>query len=360
MRIVAHNGARIWGGAERATVSLLRGLGERGHDVLLLCNDDLVAREAALRGVPSRMCSIGGDVMLHHSIRIARELRKTNPDAFIIGTYKKLFIAALGARLARVPRIIARVGLESDTPRSVKYKIALRRWTDGVAVNAQRIAAPFVELEGFGPGKVKVIPNSVQLRPAATNGQRIRSELRLNGDDFVIGTVARLAKQKRLDRLIRVTAMLPDVRCVIAGDGAARESLSQLAVQLGVSDRVYLLGNREDTHDILDALDVFVLTSDSEGMSNAMLEAMSRGRPVVTTNVSGAEDALAEDEKGVAAGIITAFDDESIANAISRLKRDRALRDALGREGQKRARSRFSRDAMLSAWEEFLSTTSPT
>jgi len=352
---VAHNGARIWGGAERATVSLLRGLGERGHDVFLLCNDDLVARESVSRGVPSRICAIGGDVMLHHSFRLSRVLQKMSPDAFIVGTYKKLFIAALGARLARVPRVVARVGLESDIPRSLKYKIALRRWTDGVVVNAQRIAAPFEELDGFGPGKVRVIPNSVQSNPGSSSENRIRSELGLTGGDFVIGTVARLARQKRLDRLIRVTAMLPDVHCVIAGDGTARKTLSQLAINLGVADRVHLIGNREDAHDVLDALDVFVLTSASEGMSNAMLEAMSRGRPVVTTNVSGAEDALAADDNGVAAGLITGFDEDAIAEAVSRLKSDRALRESLGREGRQRAMTRFSRDAMLVAWEEFLS-----
>ena len=355
MRVVAHNGARIWGGAERATVSLLRGLGERGHDVLLLCNDDLVAREAASRGVRSRICAIGGDVSLHHSIRLARVLKTERPDAFIVGTYKKLFIATLGARIANVPRVIARVGLESDTPRSLKYRIALRRWTDAVVVNAERIVQPFARLDGFGASKVRVIPNSVQSHPIVTTDHRIRAELGLSADDFVIGTVARLAKQKRLDRLVRVAAMLPDVRCIIAGDGSAREELSQLAIDLKVADRVHLLGNREDTHDIVDALDVFVLTSDSEGMSNAMLEAMSRGRPVVTTDVSGAEDALAADEKGAAAGIITGFGELSIAEAISRLRNDPALRDSLGREGRQRAVTRFSRDAMLTAWEEVLS-----
>lgn len=355
MRIVAHNGARIWGGAERATVSLLKGLAERGHDVLLLCNVDLVARESRLRGVPARICTIAGDPMLHHALRLARVLRESKPDAFIVGTYKKLFLAALGAHLANVPRIVARVGLESDTPRNMKYRIALRRWTDGVAVNAHRMVRPFAELDGFGPGKVTVIPNSVTVRPTAPVSGEVRKELGISADDFVIGTVARLASQKRLDRLIRVTAMLPGARCVVAGDGPARDTLLQLASELAIADRVHLLGNREDAHDVLDALDVFVLTSDSEGLSNAMLEAMSRGRPIVSTDVSGAEDALARDDRGERAGVITNFDDRSIAEAIAALQNDGALRESLGKEGRRRVMSRFSRNAMLTAWEDFLS-----
>ena len=354
MRIVAHNGARIWGGAERATVSLLQGLAERGHEVLLLCNDDLVARESLARGVPAQICAIGGDVMVHHAVRLSRALKKIEPQAFIVGTYKKLFLATLGAHLARVPRVVARVGLESDTPRSVKYRIALRRWTDGVVVNAQRIVGPFADLRGFGPHKVRVIPNSVRSGPRVTSSLRVRKELGLGSDDFVIGTVARLAKQKRLDRLVRVVSRLPGIHCIVAGDGTARISLTQLATDLKVLDRIHFLGNREDAHDVLEALDVFVLTSDSEGLSNAMLEAMSSGRPVVSTNVSGASDALAVDDHGRTAGIITDFDDTSIASAISRLRDDAGLRAALGAEGKRRIMHQFSRDSMLDAWEDFL------
>ena len=103
MRIVAHNGAQIWGGAERATVALLRGLKERGHSVTLLCNADVVARNANARGLDTELCVIGGDIALHHSIRLAMTLKRLAPDAFIIGTFKKLFLAGLGARMGGVP-----------------------------------------------------------------------------------------------------------------------------------------------------------------------------------------------------------------------------------------------------------------
>jgi hypothetical protein len=162
MRIVAHNGARIWGGAERATVALLDGLKARGHDVLLLCNDPRVASQSVSRGVPAETCVIGGDVALHHAFRLSRVLKNHRPDVFIVGTYKKLFLAALGARMAGVPRIVARVGLESDTPRNVKYRIALRRWVDGVAVNGRRMAGAFASLDGFDAARVRVIWNGVK------------------------------------------------------------------------------------------------------------------------------------------------------------------------------------------------------
>ena len=359
MRIVAHNGARIWGGAERATVSLLQGLGERGHEVLLLCNDEVVATQASSRGVRSEICVIGGDIMLHHSFRLARVLRKSGPDAFIVGTYKKLFLATLGARMAGVPRVVGRVGLESDTPRSLKYTFALRHWTDGIAVNARRMMSAFADLDGFGADKVRLIWNSVPPSLDANSSAKVRREFGLASGDFVIGTVARLARQKRMDRLIRVVSMLPEVKCIIAGDGTARAELERLARELHVDDRVQFLGNRDDVRDVLDALDVFILVSDSEGMSNAMLEAMSRGVPVVTTDVSGAEDALAANDVYPEAGIITGFDEISIADAVRKLRDDSDLRASLGRAARERAVNQFARDAMLSSWEEFLAPRRP-
>ena len=355
MRIVAHNGARIWGGAERATVSLLRGLADRGHDVLLLCNSDLVAREALARGVQARLCKIGGDVMLSHAWRIKRELARERPDAFIVGTFKKLFIAAWGAKKARVSRVVARVGLESDTPRSFKYKFALRRWTDGVAVNARRMIEPFAELEGVGEGKVRLIWNSVSARGQLVRSQRVRQDLGIDDSAFVVGAVARLSIQKRLDRLVHAIAEMPGAHCVIAGEGTSRETLEQLIEDLNVGGRVHLLGERADVDDVLDALDVYAVTSNSEGMSNAMLEAMSRGLPVVSTDVSGAHDALAPDGSGSAAGLIVGFDVESLVAALERLRNDGALRDSLAQEARQRALTWFSREKMLSDWEEFLS-----
>jgi glycosyltransferase involved in cell wall biosynthesis len=355
MRIVAHNGAQIWGGAERATVSLLRGLAERGHEVLLLCNTGLVASEASSRGVTSRICKIGGDVMLNHAWRIKRELEREKPDAFMVGTYKKLFIAAWGAKLARVPRVVARVGLESDTPRSFKYRFALRHWTDGVVVNARRMIKPFTGMNDACDGRVRLIWNSVMAPAELVRTTAVRREVGIDDDAFVVGAVARLSIQKRLDRLIHATAAIPGAHCVIAGEGTSRETLEQIIQELNVGDRVHLLGERTDVNDVLDALDVYAVTSNSEGMSNAMLEAMSRGLPLVSTDVSGAVDALGPDSSGNIAGLIVGFDVESLRSALERLRGDDELRASLATAARQRALTWFSREKMLSDWEEFLS-----
>jgi glycosyltransferase involved in cell wall biosynthesis len=352
MRIVAHNGARIFGGAERATILLLRGLADRGHDVRLLCNDESVKREAITRGVPADLSPIGGDIAIPHALRLARTLRPLEPDAFLIGTFKKLFLASLGARLARVPRVVARVGLESDTPRNAKYRLALRRWVDGVAVNAERMVDPFRALEGFGASKVTLIHNGVRLAPPAQSRDQVRKELGISADAFVAGTVARLVSQKRIDRLLEAVALANEsIVCLIAGDGSRRKELQGQAAALGLSRRVLFVGDRHDIPAVLRALDVYIVTSDREGLSNAMLEAMAAGLPVISTPVSGAADAIEGDRP---AGIITKFDAQSIARAMDELRINRSRLREMGAAAQRRAETTFSFDRMVERWEAFL------
>ncbi|HET7232672.1 MAG TPA: glycosyltransferase [Longimicrobium sp.] len=354
MHVVAHNGARIWGGAERATTLLLAGLQARGHRVLLLCNDPLVAQRAGEMGIETEILPLGGDGMVPHAFRLARRLRALRPDAFIIGTYKKLFLAALGARMARVPRIVARVGLETDTPRSAKYRFALPRWVHAVAVNARRMRPAFADLPGFGPDRVAVIHNGVEPPVRLQPPGAVRASLGISPDVPTVGAVARLATQKRLDRLLRAVAQLPGVHCILAGDGEERARLEALAAELGIAARVHCLGHRADTGDVLDAIDVFVVSSDREGLSNSMLEALAAGVPVVSTPVSGADDALEPFADGTAPGEIVGFSEDEIASALRRLIADPPRRAAMADAARRRAVERFGMDAMLARWEALL------
>lgn len=357
MRVVAHNGARILGGAERATVLLLSGLQSRGHDVLLICNDRKVAAYSESAGVQSKIGIIGGDLSLLHARRFARSLKAEKPGAVIVGTWKKLFFASWAAKKAGARMVVARVGLESDNPRSFKYKFALRRWTDAVVVNADRMAGSFSNLDGFDSRNVRVIHNGVVAPRRNSTSGTLRAELGIPASAPAVGTVARLAKQKRIDRLLRAFAQVPhDTHCIIAGDGDERQSLVQLSSAMGISDRVHLIGHREDKGDVLDALDVFVVTSDQEGLSNAMLEAMAFGLPIVSTPVSGAGEALLPDLDGAVPGLITSFDDASVALSINSILSDGQRQRSMSEAAKRTAASRFSIDSMLDQWEEVLAS----
>lgn len=357
LRIVAHNGSAILGGGETGTALLLAGLQRRGHQVLMLCRDRAMAARIAEYGIPTAVQRVGGDVALHDAVRLAAALRRLRPDAVVLTSFKKLFLAGLGARLAGVPLVVQRVVLSSDTgARGARYRFALRNLVDVVTPNADAMRPPLLaSTPRLTPERVLTLHDGVERPRLSREPGALRRELAIPAGARVVGSVTRLAPQKRLDRLLRALAALPqDVHCVLAGEGPLEAELRGLARALGVESRTHFLGFRRDVGDVLDALDVFVVCSNREGMANAMLEAMAAGVPVVSTPVSGAAEALGTDASDAAPGVLIDEAAESLAPALARLLDDAAARAAMGRAGSERVRAHFSADAFLDRWERLL------
>ena len=355
MYIIAHNASRILGGGEIGTALLLAGLQERGHRVLMLCRDAQMAERIASYGIPTSVQHVGGDVMVTDAVRLAARLRKERPDAVILTTFKKVLLSGMACRMARVPFVVQRIVLQGDTPaRGARYRFAFRHLVDAIALNADSLRAPF--LAGgrtAGMAQLVTILDGVRAPMQIKAEGAVRAELGIPADAVVIGTIARLAQQKRLDRLLRAVALMATpVHCVIAGEGSHLEPTRRLSAELGVADRVHLPGFRSDIGDVLAALDTFVISSDREGMANAMLEAMTAGIPVVSTDVSGAREAIGNGE--MPAGVVVPFDDGALANAIDELARDAAKRTAMGVAARTRAAEHFGAARFLDEWETML------
>lgn len=355
--IVVHNASSFLGGAERWTLRLLTALQDRGHDVVFLCRDRRMVERAAGFGVEGRVARLGGQAMVPDALRFAARLRRLVPRALLLTTFKKIWLGGMGARLAGVPRVVARIGLSTDLPtRHWTYRVALRRWIDRTVVNADEIRVAFLQgIPDLDPARVITIYNGVRAPSRRGPPRCVRRELGIPDEAPVIGTLARLDVQKRLDRLLDALPHLGEgVHCLLAGEGGEQDALKDRARRLGVGDRVHLLGPREDVGDVLDALDVFVLTSDREGMSNAMLEAMAAGVPVVTTPVSGAEEALESGESDAEPGFVVPADPFAIAATLRRLLAAPGLRAAMGRAGMSRALERFDFHEKVLQWEALL------
>lgn len=378
LRLDVHNGAPVWGGAEIATARLVAGLARRGHDVVLHCNDPEVERRAAGLGAPTRRTHLGGDIALHHALRFAAILRRRRPDALLLGTFRKLWLGALAGRLAGVPRVVARIGLETDVPRNAKYRFVFRRWVDAVAFNADVMRHRFAAVLPDYPGALVTIYTGVPARPGAVQagaGAALRRSLGIPADAPLVGSVGRLAPQKRYERLVDALDSLPGVHALILGEGPERTALEARARQRGVADRLHVPGRRDDVAPTLAALDVFVLCSDREGMSNAMLEAMAAGVPVVSTDVSGAREALSgggglaphresarglpelgdvgDVGEGALPGIILGSPAE-LAGTLRALLADPERRASMARAGRRVVGERFGEERMLEAWERLL------
>jgi glycosyltransferase involved in cell wall biosynthesis len=178
------------------------------------------------------------------------------------------------------------------------------------------------------------MPNGVDLERFANlpvdAREQSRRALRISEHEFVVGTVGSLTPVKRHNLLIQAAARaataIPHLRLVIVGDGPLRTELEQLARSEGLAERVILTGPREDVPGLLKAMDVYVCSSDSEGMSNALLEAMAAGLPIVATDVGDNARLLDDGKSGL---IVPPGSSATLADAMAVMRKTPNLRQKL-------------------------------
>ncbi|MCP3981363.1 MAG: glycosyltransferase [bacterium] len=214
-------------------------------------------------------------------------------------------------------------------------------WFDGFVANSQAVAEYYRDADGLPAEKLTVIPNGVRQLEAAECDPRLAGR-RESGP--VVGIVAGLNRRvKRVDLFLHaaaeVRARRDDVSFVIVGDGILREELEALAGRLGLSDAVWFAGRTDRVGPLLAGFDVSVCCSDSEGLPNAVLEAMSAGIPVVATAVGGSPELVRDGHDGL---LVDPDDPEKLGAALLRLTNDDSERRALGQRAAQTVRERFS------------------
>jgi glycosyltransferase involved in cell wall biosynthesis len=168
-----------------------------------------------------------------------------------------------------------------------------------------------------------------------------------------VGMVARMNAHYKnhagfLRMAARINRQMPDVEFLLAGDGPLREELERQAQELGLGNRVLFLGDRRDIPSVLAAMDVAVLTSDSESLSNVLLEAMAAGLPVVAYRVGGNAE-LVNDERGI---LVPAGDEEGFASAVGRLLGSSSMRSRLGHGAREFAAENFALESIRARYED--------
>jgi glycosyltransferase involved in cell wall biosynthesis len=217
----------------------------------------------------------------------------------------------------------------------------------------QSVRQALVANEGLSPDRIEVVYNGIDtaaLSPNADLRCEVRRELGL-GDEFAVMQVARLDTIKDHSTAVRAIEVAarqrPDIRLFIIGDGPERSSIESLVADLGLQNRVTLLGTRSDVHRLLAAADGFLLTSVSEGIPVTIIEAMAAGVPVVSTSVGGIPEILEHETTGLLAH---SGDVPSLAENLVRLANDRTLRRRILSAAKVRADAQFSERQMLDAY----------
>jgi len=349
------------GGSERQFTLLAQNIGAPAFQLHLGCVSHRGPLAAHFGDIPQ--FPLGGSLFGWKSLRtrlsLSRHLRHHRVQvAHAFDFYANLTLVP-AARFARVPVIMGSHRQLGDlmTPAQFRAQAAAFRWCDAVVCNSQAAADRLIAT-GLAPDRIAVIGNALPAEVFAA----APAALPKRPGVLRVGMVARMNhRYKNHSGFLRIAAQvhrdiahqrMPDAEFVLVGDGPLRRELEKEASSLGLGASAIFLGDRQDMPAVLASLDVAVLTSDSESLSNVILEAMAAGLPVVAFSVGGNSE-LVNGQRGALVG---AGNENAFANAIHRLLSDAHLREHQGNNARRFAEQNFSLDRVRRRYEDLYST----
>jgi glycosyltransferase involved in cell wall biosynthesis len=347
------------GGTERQAVQLIRALvGTGRYEVTVAC----LNKEGALLGQLDdlNLGEINGYSLnsfydlnfLRQVRRLARQLRRQQIQILQTHDFYTNIIGMTAGWWARVPVRIAGKretgGLRSPRQEMVERRAFAR--AHAIVVNAGAVGQ-FLSAAGVPAAKLTTIYNGVDVAPPLTDTDATLVSLGITRSPGapVVTIVANLRHEVKdqetfLRAAARVRAEIPNAVFVLAGEGERIDLLKAYAAERGLGDAAIFTGRCTRVPELLSASDIGILSSSNEGFSNAILEYMAAGLPVVTTDVGGVREAVVEGESGF---IVPVADDELMASRLLQLLNDKELRRRFGARGQAIVAAKFSLAARL-------------
>lgn len=349
------------GGAERVIYNLVENTDRLKYDVSILCLDQPIGpfglglkekgyQIDALRrkqGLDPSLIGKVRDYVISHNIHVLHCHQYT---PYIYGLFASIYTSA--------KVIFTEHGRFHPDRRRMKriiFNPILARFTPSITSISSATKEALVRYEKIPRDRVRVIYNGIE--DLNYGRLKLANDLKkswgIAEGGFVLGTVARLDSIKNHPLMIRalkrITGKFPDTFLIIVGDGPERERLEDLTSELGIERRVIFTGFQEDTHLFYGMMDLFLLTSFSEGTAMTLLEAMAAGLPCIVTNVGGNPEIVKEGETGF---IVPSDDEKALSDKICSLLGDGALRKKMGQAARKRFEERFTVEKMVREYEK--------
>lgn len=356
------------GGLEKCVVDLVNGIDRRYFNPSICClthtgasQDKLVRDDVRIFEMHKRT---GNDFSLF--FKLARLFHRERIQVVHSGNWGTYLESVIAARLARVPVVIhVKHGMETDqfvhkngrkerVRNLVQYVFS--NFHDTIITVSNQIKMHYVDSVRIPEEKIDVICNGVDIdlfRSCEQTRIAKRRELNVAEDEILLGSIGRLAPVKNYSSLLQamqlVVSTQKNVKLILVGDGPEKERLSHQIAELHLTANVSLLGERSDIAGLLNAMDLFVLPSYTEGISIAMLEAMATGLPLVATDVGGNAELV---ENGVNGLLFPSDHHGQLAQAILKCVETNSLRMQMGERSREKAVKHLCLAAMVEAYCE--------
>lgn len=353
MKILHTEASCGWGGQEIRILEEARGMIGRGHEVTLACPPEArIFSEAAYFGVSAIALPIGRK-NLRGLFALRRYLAQLRPDVVNTHSSTDTWLTALARLLLSAPPPLLRTRhISAPIPRNAASRWLYTRATSHIVTTGERLRETLIHENGYPGAMITSIPTGIDpVRFAPGNKAEARSRLGLAVDAHYLGIIATLRSWKGhlylLDAYARLDA--PGWNLLIVGDGPMRSNLEARVHELGLAERVKLVGQQANPEDWLRALDIFCLPSyANEGVPQSMLQAMLTAIPIVTTPVGSITEAVTNEESAL---IVQPKDATALAAALQRLIDDPGQAARQATTAREVALNRFTREAMLNAME---------
>ncbi|MCA9024423.1 MAG: glycosyltransferase [Planctomycetaceae bacterium] len=344
------------GGAERALVRIVMGLDRSrwSPHVYCLAERGPLADDLDNAGVPLTCLNVRSGRDFAVVRRLTKALKEFRPEILQTFMFHGNIVGRLAAWRAGVPIVIAGVRvIEPD----MRWRMLLDRWTNRLVdhtICVSRAVADAYRKLGYREEQLTVVPNGVDFERFANAEPADLTAFGIPREARTIISVGRLHPQKGFDNLIDAFAQLfnqdhvgKNLHLLIVGEGPDRGGLQVDIEEQGMTNFVHLIGRQSDTAPLLQAADLFVLSSRWEGMPNVLLEAMAAGLPCVATNVEGVSELILDGETGLTAQP----NPPSLSKQMERLLTDQSLSSRLASAGQAHVREQFSWEQTIAGFE---------
>lgn len=355
MRILFLNTYKDWGGDEKWTINIAKGLKERGHHTVVACPPGLETEKRAIEeGLMVFPFTAGPDIAFWKIPRLRKYLRQEKIDVGIFVQNRDVKVGALGAKMEGIKLILGRhalAGLKKDRP---YHKFAYTHYLDGMITNSRALADHYLSFGWFSDDFMHPIHDGLVI-PENVAKVDLKEEFGFPKDSIVMVGAGRLVHQKGFDYMIKVARLAKDQnlnwRFVVIGKGQEEAKLKQMVANLDVSDYIKFVGFRKDVFPVMKAADLFILTSRSESMTHVLREAMSVKTACVAANVTGISELIEHEKNGF---LVQPENEKAMFDGIKFVLEQPSLKKKIEENSLKRIQEAFTMDRMITNFEDLL------